>query len=434
MAVRSQTTMQPSLLVVDDNEMNRDMLSRRLIKEGYEVTLATDGQEALTLIEDNAYDLVLLDVMMPGISGLEVLSQLRQHYSQSQLPIIMVTAKDQSEDVVGALDMGANDYITKPIDFPIALARVRSQLSILAGSREHTSQVAAQAAAATPPHDPALLKGRYRLMEILGSGGFGRTFLAQDIQRPGHPTVVVKHLKPTQTTPKWLELARRLFTKEAETLERLKNDQIPRLLAYFEENQEFYLVQEFIDGVELSQEFEHKRFTDIQVLGLLWDLMKVLHYIHQNKVIHRDIKPQNIIRRHENRKLVLIDFGAVKELSMELGEGPKETVGIGSRGFAPPEQYAGRPRYNSDIYAVGMVAIQALTGLLPEQLVEDVETGEMLWQGKHIQIDPRLAAVINKMIRANFAERYQSAAEVARDLKRIIEDIQRARAKAVGKG
>jgi diguanylate cyclase (GGDEF)-like protein/PAS domain S-box-containing protein len=120
---------QGSLLIVDDNEMNRDMLSRRLERKGYVVTVVEDGKRALEKIERHEIDLVLLDIEMPGISGLEVLRILRETYSPIQLPVIMVTAKNQSDNIVEALGLGANDYVTKPVDFPVALARIRTQLS-----------------------------------------------------------------------------------------------------------------------------------------------------------------------------------------------------------------------------------------------------------------------------------------------------------------
>ncbi|MEO8362649.1 MAG: response regulator, partial [Vicinamibacteria bacterium] len=118
------------LLVVDDNEMNRDMLSRRLKTKGYMVDVAEDGQQALDMLAKEPFDLILLDVMMPGISGIDVLRAVRQTKSRADLPIIMATAKDQSDDIVEALKLGANDYVTKPIDFPVCLARVQSQLAL----------------------------------------------------------------------------------------------------------------------------------------------------------------------------------------------------------------------------------------------------------------------------------------------------------------
>src|SRR5437016_13145019 len=117
------------LLIVDDNEMNRDMLARRLTRKGYVIGLASSAKELLERVQRDAVDLVLLDIEMPNISGLDALKTLREHYSKAELPIIMVTAKTQSDDIVTALELGANDYLTKPIDFPVAVARIGTQLS-----------------------------------------------------------------------------------------------------------------------------------------------------------------------------------------------------------------------------------------------------------------------------------------------------------------
>src|SRR5213595_1089379 len=117
------------LLIVDDNEMNRDMLARRLARKGYEIALAENARQLLQRVEQEGVDLVLLDIEMPEVSGLDALKTLREAYSPIELPVIMVNAKNQSEDIVKALDMGANDYLTKPIDFPVAVARIGTQLS-----------------------------------------------------------------------------------------------------------------------------------------------------------------------------------------------------------------------------------------------------------------------------------------------------------------
>ena len=119
-----------SLLVVDDDEYNRDMLSRRLQRAGYQVAVAEDGTRAMAMVADHGFDLILLDVMMHGVSGLEVLEQLRKSYAATDLPVIMATAKTQSTDVVDALRLGANDYVTKPLDFPVVLARVETHVSM----------------------------------------------------------------------------------------------------------------------------------------------------------------------------------------------------------------------------------------------------------------------------------------------------------------
>lgn len=263
------------------------------------------------------------------------------------------------------------------------------------------------------------LSGRYQITKVLGSGGFGETYIAQDTQRPGQPQCVVKHLRPTSSNPKHLQLARRLFKSEAETLERLgKHDQIPQLLAYFEEDGEFYLVQEFISGVSLSEELAIGRhLTEARLVDILQELLTILEFVHSHNVIHRDMKPSNVIKRFSDGKLVLIDFGAVKELHNHLAEGDPGTVtiGIGTQGYMPQEQCAGNPRFNSDIYAVGMMGIQALTGLPPSQLKEDPQTGEIIWRDRAI-VTPALAAILSKMVHYDFRQRYQSAYEVLTDL------------------
>jgi class 3 adenylate cyclase len=145
-----ETTMQPpargvgnagqtdhgSLLVVDDNEINRDVLSRRLVQRGYCVAVAADGRQALQMLASQPFDLVLLDIMMPGMSGFEVLTILRERHAAADLPVIMATASDQSSDIVAALTLGANDYVTKPLDFPVVLARIRTQLSLKRATHE----------------------------------------------------------------------------------------------------------------------------------------------------------------------------------------------------------------------------------------------------------------------------------------------------------
>ncbi|MGB7444827.1 MAG: serine/threonine-protein kinase [Coleofasciculaceae cyanobacterium] len=271
------------------------------------------------------------------------------------------------------------------------------------------------------------LAGRYKIVKVLGSGGFGETYIARDIQRPGHPQCVVKQLRPASDNPQIWKLARRLFLTEAETLERLgKHEQIPQLLAYFEEGQEFYLVEEFISGHALKQELPTKvPLPESKVVAILGDLLQVLEFVHSYGVIHRDIKPDNIIRRDTDGRLVLIDFGAVKEINNQLTEVNEKTnftIGIGTKGYTPQEQAAGSPKFNSDIYATGMIAIQALALTHPSHLSEDNETGEIIWEDK-AKVSPELTNILNKMVRSNFRERYQSAREVLEALRPLIEAL-----------
>jgi formylglycine-generating enzyme required for sulfatase activity len=265
------------------------------------------------------------------------------------------------------------------------------------------------------------LRHHYRILQELGSGGFGDTYLAQDLDLPGQPYRVVKHLKPKSNDPAVLPIAKTLFEREAQTLDRLGNqsDRIPKLFAHFEEHGEFYLVQEFIDGHDLTKEIiPGQSKGEKVVIKLLQDILEVLAVVHQHQVIHRDIKPQNLMRRKADGKIVLIDFGAVKEISTLLVNPQGQTsvsVAIGSPGYMPSEQARGKPKYASDVYAVGMMAIQALTGLMANELKEDPQTGEILWRDR-AQVSDELAEVLDKMVRDHFSQRYQTAAEAMQAL------------------
>ncbi|MCL6754005.1 CHASE2 domain-containing protein [Nostoc sp. CCCryo 231-06] len=267
-----------------------------------------------------------------------------------------------------------------------------------------------------------LLSGRYKISQVLGAGGFGRTYLAQDTQRPGTPICVVKKLMPARQDPRFLQVARRLFNSEAEILQSLgKHHQIPELLAYFEDDQEFYLIQEYIEGHTLSEELPPVQNVQNEsfVIEMLKQVLEVLEFVHQHRVIHRDIKPTNIIRCAQDNRLVLIDFGAVKLMQPPSSEQTElATVAIGTRGYAPPEQFAGHPRLCSDIYALGMIAIQAITGIPPQELHPDPETGNIMWR-QPVQVSEQLAAILDKMVCYHFSDRYQSAAAVLQDLKRF---------------
>jgi eukaryotic-like serine/threonine-protein kinase len=268
-----------------------------------------------------------------------------------------------------------------------------------------------------------LLDGRYRVIQILSAGGFGETYIAEDTRRPGNPRCVLKLLKPASSDPNYLEVARRLFQTEAEILEQLGNhDQIPRLLAYFEEDREFYLVQELIVGHPLSAELRSSQiWTEPQVIEMLHDVLGILDYVHRYGAIHRDLKPDNLIRREFDRKLVLIDFGAVKQMRSEFIGNPSQispTVAVGTPGYMPAEQSQGKPRPNSDLYALGAIAIQALTGLFPTQLPEDPQTGEIIWQDRS-PVTPGLATILQKLMAYHYRDRYQSAGEVLYDLQQL---------------
>lgn len=269
---------------------------------------------------------------------------------------------------------------------------------------------------------PLLLNGKYRILQELGQGGFGATFLGIDESLPGKPHCVIKQLRPATSTPHVLQMARDLFKREAKTLGKIgDHPQVPRLLDYFDRDQEFYLVQEYISGSTLQQEVKRSGpFSEAGVKQFLSEILPMIQYIHSQQVIHRDIKPANLIRRNQDKKLVLIDFGAVKDKVNPVQASASEqtaltSYAIGTPGYAPPEQMAMRPTYASDIYALGVTCLYLLTGKSPKDMAYDPTTGEILWQD-HVHISEHFSKVLQQMLEVSVRHRFQSAAEVMRHL------------------
>jgi len=253
-------------------------------------------------------------------------------------------------------------------------------------------------------------RDRYQILRMLGKGGFGVTFLVQDVVLPGSPLCVIKQLCPKTTNSKSWELACERFEKEAKTLGQLgKHSQIPMLLDYFKANGEFYLVQEYVWGYTLAQEVKRTgRQSEAAVKQFLLKLLSILQYVHKNHVIHRDIKPHNLLLCEDDGRLVLIDFGAVKE---ELVQNSETTNFVGTVGFAPPEQFSLRPVYASDIYAVGVTCLYLLTGKAPLEFDHDPKTGEIYWQ-KEVDISDTFAQILGQMLKICIQERFQSVDDV----------------------
>ncbi|NEP63522.1 MAG: CHASE2 domain-containing protein [Symploca sp. SIO2G7] len=269
-----------------------------------------------------------------------------------------------------------------------------------------------------------VLKERYQLVRMLGSGGFGQTYVARDLLQTQTAECVVKQLKPASANEPFLKVARRLFETEVSTLKRLgTHDRIPKLLDSFEEKAEFYLVQELIDGESLGDEMRRMgQLSEDQAITILRETLSILNFVHDNRVIHRDLKPDNLIRRKRDGKLCLIDFGAVKEIRTQLvdSELTSLTVGIGTQGYTPSEQLAGKPRFSSDIFALGMTAIHGLTGRKPTDLPEDISSLELRWEA-YTNISLGLRYLLKKMVRHYFYQRYQTVAQVLHDLDRLDE-------------
>ncbi|MFM2313041.1 MAG: hypothetical protein RLZZ04_2317 [Cyanobacteriota bacterium] len=264
----------------------------------------------------------------------------------------------------------------------------------------------------------ALLNNRYRIIKTLGRGGFGETYLTEDTHMPSGRKCVLKQLKPIVKQPKMPPWMKERFQREAAILEELGNgsSQIPQLYAYFSEDDKFYLVQEWIEGLTLDQYWKQEgNLHRDEVRQILIQILPVLDYVHSRRIIHRDIKPENIILRQGDRLPFLIDFGAVKEaIATEVNDNSqsKYSASIGTPGYMSSEQAAGRPIYSSDLYSLGLTAIFLLTGLSPNELETDPRNGEIIWRDKAVNLDPELGDVIDRAIRFHPRDRFTTALEM----------------------
>lgn len=264
----------------------------------------------------------------------------------------------------------------------------------------------------------ALLNNRYQILRTLGRGGFGETFLATDTHMPSGKKCVIKQLNPIiqePTIPEWMQ---ERFQREAAILEELgeKNEQIPRLYAYFSEEERFYLVQEWVEGETLAEKQQQKgKLSAKEVKEILIKILPVLDYVHSRHIVHRDIKPDNIILRAGDNLPVLIDFGIVKEaLATAVNSSTQApfSAAIGTPGYMASEQAAGRPVYSSDLYSLALTAVFLLTGKEPRDLKTDPKSGEIIWRDRAPMLDGHLALVLEKATRFHPRDRFASASEM----------------------
>jgi serine/threonine protein kinase len=274
-----------------------------------------------------------------------------------------------------------------------------------------------------PPYFFTMSLNLYPIIKQLGNGGFGKTFLATNTLMPSRPYCVVKQLIPTSNDPHLQTLIQERFGKEGLVLENLgeqSNGMIPKLYAYFMEEGEFYLVQEYISGQTLLDRVRtHGLFTELQVRQLLTDILPTLTYVHSKGMVHRDIKPDNIMLREGSNKPVLIDFGAVKETmsTVETMSGNTgRSIVIGTPGFMPAEQVSGRPMFVSDIYALGLTSIYLLTGKMPGEMDADPSTGNINWQVHVPNVSPQLTTILNTSIHPVPTARYSTAQDMLQAL------------------
>ncbi len=369
-----------TILVVDDNEVSRLTCSRVLERRGYRVVEAENGRSALERLEEMSPDLVLLDVMMPGLSGFEVLAAIRERKPREALPVIMATARDHSEDVVRAFELGANDYVTKPIEFPVLLARVQAQLRSRRAAEDD-----AGVASVMEIGDGTVLDDKYRLERRIGEGNFGEVYRATHLalKRP----VAIKLLS-TDVEPGSEELER--FVLEGIAACRVDHPNAVAVLDFSVTSGGVpFLVMELLEGHTLEAELEREgRLSPERCAELLTPVADVLSQLHEAGLVHRDVKPTNIFlhRSRHGEVVKVLDFGIAKlvgelaprpdnrelmdHLARTLGDGDSRLTPrgglIGTPVYMAPERISGESADGRiDVYSLGVVLYEMLSGRLP---------------------------------------------------------------------
>lgn len=328
-------SLKANILVVDDDPAIRELIGQRLIHVGHNVTFACDGQEALLLLQQHPIDLVLLDIMMPNLDGFAVLKSLRTKHAPTSLPIMMLTARDGGEDVIRAFQTGANDYITKPIDFNLFFTRLNTHLTIKAGLGQNI--------------------GEYRTEGKIGAGGMGTVLAA--VHKSTGQKVALKILPRSLTfDPDYVER----FLREGELASRVKHPNLVHILEVGHDGETHYIAMEMVPGLNLADLVAQAPLAIESAVSIGMQLTMALESLQQANIVHRDIKPENIIVSNDG-KTKITDFGIARELSSP-SRLTTTGVGLGSIIYASPEQMRGVGDFRSDIYSLGCTLFFMITG------------------------------------------------------------------------
>jgi CheY-like chemotaxis protein len=376
-----------SLLVVDDNEINRDILSRYLERRGHWVSAAASGREALSLVESRTFDLILLDIMMPDLNGFQVLQQLKSDAKNAEVPVIFISALDDALGKVQAFRTGGVDYVTKPFQAEEVIARVENQLKLsrlqmdlarqnreLVRKNEQLIQahkrIALVFSALAESLPGTTLDGKYLFGERIGTGGFGTVYRGTHLGL--NLPVAIKVFRPASgnDTPDALER----FRREGISARRIKHPNAVEILDNgISSTGIAYLVMELLEGHTLADEMQSKRtFTPQRTTGILVPICEALAEVHAADIVHRDIKPENIYLHSSPHGEVakLLDFGISKMLGttddQTLDNTTRTSQILGTPAYMAPERlsnksYDGR----ADVYSLGVISYRMLCGNPP---------------------------------------------------------------------
>ncbi|KIG14385.1 Phosphate regulon transcriptional regulatory protein PhoB (SphR) [Enhygromyxa salina] len=465
------------LLVVDDNQDNLDMLARRLKRRGYEITTAQSGPEALAAVARLRYDAIVLDINMPAMSGLDVLRELRRHYSKLELPVLMATARSESDDMVEALSLGANDYVTKPLNFAEVVARLATHLALRREFTAMRGEVASKVRSTDAMVTGTVVDRRYEIECQIGHGGFAVVYRARQLSTGQAVALkVLRARRAMRAGADGIEYTR--FRREMQVIGAVKHPAIVRLIdsgsleleggwssfddetpdgstqtnAVTEDSSSDHVapamlpptarvpffVMECLEGETLAQLLERDQKLSLEdTLELFFPIIGGVHALHRRGIVHRDIKPSNVFLHDGDQRRPqpkVLDFGIAKLKSEEAEE--QMTVGfVGTPSYMSPEQALGERDIDArcDQYALGVMLYECLCGQRPftadnyTQVLLLVTAGEFTSLAKLSAEHEQVSGIIEKAMHRERAHRYADLQDFGRALLEVAPESVRAR-------
>lgn len=356
------------ILIADDEPVNRSLIQRRLEHAGYSVATAQNGREAVEKAHEMLPDIILLDVMMPVMDGLEACRLIKEDETTRDIPIIFVSARDETDVKVSALALGANDYISKPFKAEELLARIHAALRVnLARKARDQKERLPINTGIKKARDPyrligSALGGKYELVDYAGGGGMGAVYRALNINKQS--VVAIKILKPDiiVRNPEYAEL----FNKEVKAVQRLKHPNIVEVLDKGTDEDISFMVMEWLEGNTLEEVITQEQLSLERLAQIFKQICSAIDFAHENNVIHLDIKPANILLLEGKQRedlVKVIDFGLARVISRESGT--TVTRFRGTHQYCAPEQFGGKVSRRSDIYSLGATLYYLISGVIP---------------------------------------------------------------------
>ncbi|MEO0352164.1 MAG: response regulator [Cyanobacteria bacterium P01_A01_bin.15] len=403
----------PKVLLVENNALNQKILERRLHHSGYEVIVATNGDQGVSVAIAQQPDLIIMATDLPVMDGWQAIRILKASVNTGSIPVIALTASTAADSLKTALSVGCDDYDTKPV----VLKRLLGKIDALLGQALAPPALSPQSAAGpttleTADSEAAVasggLNGRYQVVQTISDGTFGQCLLAQDVLTA--KPVIINTFKLPVNNPTLLNLVRQSLDSEMRFLNVIsRQDDIATCLDHFEQEDVFYWVQPQVVGTSLANELGSAQSMG-HVLQLTHSLLSSVNAFHQSQIVHCECHPHSFIRRQSDGRIILVEYGVLQRIFVKLRSHslPYRQAMLSQRHYQSAEQRVGNPQLNSDIYAIGMILLQSLTGQPPDWLISASSHQNLT---DLVKADPNIVKVFERMVSPNSQLRFKSASE-----------------------